>query len=170
MWCPCHHDLRLFHLLEFLYGDQVGKCLERMPGGSLHAEYRSAGIFDEPVDDDLFVVICLALEEGKGTHADHVAIASHHRDGFQQMFRLVSVHDHSSFRLELPCSLVDIQYDDIHAEIQCCLLGAQSGTQTRVEEYHQQGLVSAELLVRKRVFLYVSCRFKCLGKVTELCY
>ena len=67
---------------------------------------------------------------GEGTHTDYVAVATHYGDSFQQMFRLVAIHDDAAFGFQLPCSLVDVQYNDIHAQVQSGFLSAEAGTQT----------------------------------------
>ena len=168
MRSPCHYDLRLLDLFIFFNGDKVGKCLQRMPRRCLHTEYRLAGIFDELIHNHLIIVVFLILETCKGTHSDHIAVASHYRNRFKQMLRLVTVHDDSALCLQFPCSLIHIQYDYIHTEVQCRLLSTQTGTQTGIEEYHQEGLVAAELLICKRILFYVFCRGKGIFKVTEL--
>ena len=74
MWSPCHHDLRLLHLLVFFYSDKVGECLERVPCGCFHTEYRLAGMLDELIDYHFVVVIFLAFELCKSADSDHVAV------------------------------------------------------------------------------------------------
>ena len=167
---PCENHLWLSDLLVLLDSDQVCKCLHRMSCRCLHAEYRFAGILDELVDNHLIVVLLPILKTGKGAYSDHVAVATHHRNGLEKVLRLVAVHDHSTLSLKLPCSLVHIKHNDIHSKVQSSLLSAQTCTKTRVEEDHQQGLVSAELLICERIFLYIFCCLQCLSKVRKLFY
>ena len=129
MRSPGHHDLRSVSLLVLLDGDQVCKCLERMSGRSLHTEHRFAGVLDELVDYHLVVVVLLALELSESTDADHVAVAAHHRNRLKQVLRLVTVHNHSVFCLQLPRSLVHVQDDHVHSQIKCGLLCAESGAE-----------------------------------------
>ena len=126
MRSPGHHDLRSVSLLVLLDGDQVCKCLERMPGRCLHTEHRFAGVLDELVDYHLVVVVLLALELSESTDADHVAVAAHHRNRLKQVLRLVTVHNHSVFCLQLPRSLIYIQNDYVHSKVQSRLLSAES--------------------------------------------
>ena len=104
-------------------------------------------MFDELVKDNLVVVIFLVLKTCERTYANDIAVASHYRNGLQNVLRLVTVHNHSAFGLEFPCSLVYVEYNDVHAKVQGCLLCAESCAQARVEEHHHEGLVLAELAV-----------------------
>ena len=79
-------------------------------------------------------------------------------------------HDYSVLCLQFPCSLVDIEYDHVHAEVQCRLLSAEAGTKTRVEEDHKQGFVPAKILVGKWICLYIFCFLDRLAEVFKLCY
>ena len=79
---PGHDDFRTVCLLILFDRDQVGKTLQRVAGSRLHAEHRPAGMPDELVQDLFVVIVFLAFETGKGTYADHVAIATHHRNRF----------------------------------------------------------------------------------------
>ena len=83
MWSPCHHYFGACRLLIFLNGYQVGKTLQRMACGSLHGEYRPAGMLDELLQYHFVVIVFLIFEACKRTYADDVAIAAHHGNGFQ---------------------------------------------------------------------------------------
>ncbi len=67
------------------------------------------------------------------------------------MFGLVAVHDYAALGLEFPRALVDIKHDYVHAEIHRSLLSAETGAERRVEEYHHQRLVAAEICICKTV-------------------
>ncbi len=67
------------------------------------------------------------------------------------MFGLVSVHDYAALGLEFPRALVDIEHDYVHAEIHRGFLSAETGAERRVEEYHHQRLVAAEVCICKAV-------------------
>ena len=121
--------------------DEIGKGLQWMYGGGLHSDDRPARVFHKLVDDGLCVVVVAVLQPCKRTHGDDVAVAAHHRDGFQQMLALVAVHDHAAFRLQLPCTGIDVKHNDVHAQVHGRLLSRQTRAQTVVEEYHQQRLV-----------------------------
>ena len=101
-----------------------------MARGGFHGEYRPAGVFDKLVQYYFVVIVFAVFEAGEGTHTDYVAVATHYGDSFQQMFRLVAIHDDAAFGFQLPCSLVDVQYNDIHAQVQSGFLSTEAGTQT----------------------------------------
>ena len=140
--------------LVLLDGDDVREGLQRMPDGGLHAEDRLPGILDELVQDHLVVVVVPGFEAGEGADADHVAHRAHHGNRFQDVLALVPVHHHAAAGLELPGALVHVQDDGVHPQVQGGLLGAQARAQAVVEEHEEDGLVTAERLVREGVRLH----------------
>ena len=50
------------------------------------------------------------------------------------MFGLVAVHYDTAFGLKLPCTLIYVENDDIHAEIHGCFLGAETCAKAGVEK------------------------------------
>ena len=86
--------------------------------------------------DHLVVVVRFIFELREGAHPDHVAVGSHHRDGLEDMFRFVAIHDYPSLGLQFPSTLVNIEHDHVHPEVHSCFLGTQPGTEARVEENH----------------------------------
>ena len=86
------------------------------------------------------------------------------------MFALVAVHDDSALGLELPCTLVHVEHDYVHAEVQRRLLRAEPGAQAVVEEHHEQGLVPSELLVGEGMLLHVSGGLHRVVKAAKLLY
>ena len=130
MRSPCEDDLWLLSFLVLLDGEKVCKSLERMSCCCLHAEYRLAGVLDELIDNHFVVILLAVLESGESAYSDHVAVASHYRDRFQEVLRFVTVHDDSVLGLKFPSSLVHVKYDDVHAKVQCCLLCAEASAQT----------------------------------------
>ena len=141
---PGHHDLRTCRGLVLLDGDQVGEALQRVARRGLHREDRASRVADKLLQDTLFVVFGLVVEPGERAYADHVAVRSHDRNGFEQVFGLVAVHHHAPFGFEFPRSLVDIENHDVHAEVHRRLLGREARAEARIEEEHQQGLVAPQ--------------------------
>ena len=134
-------------VLILLDGDEVGKSLKGMHGGTLHEEHRTAAVLDELLEYLLFVVVLAALEAGEGAHTDDVAVAAHHGNSLQKVFALVALHDDSTLGLQFPRPLVHIEHDDVHAEVEGCLLGGEAGAQRVVEEDEHGGLVLAKCLI-----------------------
>ena len=69
------------------------------------------------------------------------------------MFGFVAVHDDSALGLQLPGALVDVEYDDVHAQVQPGFLRAEARAQAGVKEYHQEGFVPPQFHVFETVFL-----------------
>ncbi len=134
---PREYHFRPGSLLEFLDRDKVGETLQRMPCRRLHADDRFPRITDELFQNDFVIIIDLVVELRKRAHADDIAISAHHGNGFQHVLRLITIHHYTFLRFQLPCTLIDIQHNDIHSEIQRRFLRAQSGAQARIEKYHQ---------------------------------
>ncbi len=86
------------------------------------------------------------------------------------MFRFVAVHDHPSFCLQFPCSLVDIEYNHVHTEVQSRFLGAQAGTEAGVEKDEQQGFIFSQFLIGKGVLFYELRLFQRLFQVAYILY
>ena len=86
------------------------------------------------------------------------------------MFAFVAVHDDTALGLQFPRSLIDVEHDDVHAEIHGRLLGGQTGAQAVVEENQQGRLVAAEVLVLKTVVFDVLGFAQCSGEVAEVVY
>ena len=143
MRSPGQDYLWTSHLLVLLDGDEVGECLEWVNGSSLHSEDRAAAVLYELVYNGFGIIILSVFQTGKATNTDKVAEATHHRDSLQQVLALVAIHDNATLCLQFPCTCVHVEYDNIHAQVHRSLLCTQSGTETVIEEYHQQGSVLA---------------------------
>ena len=78
------------------------------------------------------------------------------------MFTLVAIHNDTALSFQLPCTLVHIKHNHIHAQVTGCLLGAQTGTQTVVEENQQASLMLSQGFIFVAVFL----DFESFGKGT----
>ena len=137
-----------------------------MDSGRFKADDGLAGIFDELAEDSLRVIIFTILQAGETAHSDDVAIACHHRDSLAQMLALVAVHDDTPLRLQLPGPLIDVQHDDVHAQVAGRFLCAQSGAQAVVEEHQQGGLVTTQFCVLVAVLLYLQGLFESLVQVS----
>ena len=168
MGCPGEHHLGTRRLLVLLDGNEVGKGLQGVHGGSFHGEYGFAGVLHKLVVDGLCIVIVAVGKTSKGTDADDVAITAHHRDSLQQMLALVAIHDDTALGLQFPCTSIDIKHDDIHAEVLCRLLCGEACTQTIVEEHEQGCLVLAKFCKFITVLLYLLCLGKCLLQVAKV--
>ena len=94
-----------------------------MYGGSLHSEDGTAAVFDELLEHGLSIVILTVGESGEGTYADEVAVATHDGNGFEQVFALVAIHDDATLCFQFPGTGIDVEHDDIHAEVHGGLLG-----------------------------------------------
>ena len=101
-----------------------------MACGSFHREYRTAGVLYELIQYHFVVIVFAVFKTGKGTHSDNIAVTTHYGNGFQQMFRFVTVHDDTALCFQFPGSLIDVQYNDIHAQIEGGFLSAETGAQT----------------------------------------
>ena len=115
-----------------------------MSGSSFHGEYRFPGILNKLIQNFFRIIIFPVLETGKRTNSDNITIGSHHRNSFQQMFTLVTIHHNTTFCFQFPGSLVNIKYNDIHSQITGSLLCAKTSTQTVVEENQQTSLMLAK--------------------------
>ena len=133
---PGHNHLRTGSLLVFFNRNQVGKTLQRVAGSRFHAEYRTTGVLDEFGDNLFIVIVRLVFETGKGTDTDDIAVATHDRNSFQQMFRFVTIHDDTTFGFQFPGTLVHVEHHRVHPQVHRSLLGGEAGAQAGVEEYH----------------------------------
>ena len=141
-----------------------------MARGGLHGEHGAAGILNELVEDNLVIVVVAVLETGKGAHTDDVAIATHYGNGFEQVFGLVAIHDDATFGFQLPGTLVDVEHNDIHAQVKGCFLGAEAGTQAGIEENHHQRFITSQFHVFETVFLNLECFGQCCFQVADVLY
>ena len=82
---PGQHDLWPFYLFILLDGNEIGKGLQGMHGGRLHSEDGLAAVLDELLKHGLGIVVLAVSESCKGAYADHIAVASHDGNGFEQM-------------------------------------------------------------------------------------
>ena len=167
---PGQHHLGTRLALVFLNGDEVGKCLERMHGGCLHGEDGTAAILEELVIYGFGIVILSVCQSGKGTDSDEIAVRAHHRDGFQEVFATVAIHDDPTLGLQFPRSGIHIKHNDIHAQVHCRLLCGETGAQTVIEKHHQQGLVLAQMLPLETVLLYLYGLLQSLVQIAEVLY
>ena len=92
----------------------------------------------------------------------------HHGHSLQQVFALVTVHHHATLRFELPGPLIDIEYDDIHTQIERSLLGAETGTQTVVEKNQEYGFILAQTPKLEAVTLDFSRFVQSLPEVAHI--
>ena len=104
-----------------------------MDGSRLHGDDRTTGIFHKLVDDSLRVIIVTVLQSGKRAYGDDVTITSHHGDRFEQMLTLVAIHDDAALRLQFPGTGIDIEHDDVHAEVHRRLLRRETRAKRVVE-------------------------------------
>ena len=91
--------------------------------------HRPAGILHELADNGFGIVVVAVTETSEGAHGNDVAVASHHRDGLQEMLALVTIHDDTTLGLELPCTGIDVEDNDIHTEVHGSLLGGETRAQ-----------------------------------------
>ena len=73
---------------------------------------------DELIQYYFVVVVVSVFETCKGTDTDDVTITAHYRDSLQQVFWFITIHDDATFSFQLPCALINIEYDNIHSQIQ----------------------------------------------------
>ena len=71
------------------------------------------------------------------------------------MLRLVAVHNHAALSFELPCALVHIEHNHVHAQIHGSLLCAEASAERGVEENHQESLVLTKVLEVEAASLHV---------------
>ena len=165
---PREHHLRARLCLVLLYGDEVGEGLQGVHGGRFHGEDGASAVTYELVEHGFGVVVFAVGQAGERAHADDVAIAAHHGYGLEQVLALVAVHDDAALGLELPGAGVHVEHDDVHAEVHGGLLRAEARAQAVVEEYHEQRLVLAQLLVLKAVALNLLRLGKGLTEAAEV--
>ena len=70
----------------FLYGNEMGKSLQRVYGSSLHSEDGTARVLNELLQDGLSIVVFAVGETSEGTHTNEVAVAAHNGDSLEQVF------------------------------------------------------------------------------------
>ena len=157
-------------VLVLLDCDEVGKCLQRVHSGTLHEEDRASAVLDELLENLLLIVVLARLETGKGTHADEVAVATHDGNSFKEVFALVTFHDDTPFGLQFPGTLIDVEHDDVHAEVEGCLLGGEASAQGVVEEDEHGGLVLAQLLILIAILLDVESLVEGFAEVADVGY
>ena len=141
-----------------------------MHGGALHEEDGATAVLDELLEDAFFVVVLARFEAGEGTHTDEVAVAAHDGDGFEEVFALVAFHDDAAFGLQFPGTLIDVEHDDVHAEVEGCLLGGEAGAQGVVEEDEHGSLVLAQLLVLIAILFDVESLVEGFAEVADVGY
>ena len=132
---------------------ELGTAWGRAFGWGAH-EHRAAGILNELIQDHLIIIVFAGFKTGEGTDADDIAVATHHRDGFQQMLALVPIHHHAVAGFQFPGALVHIQHNHVHSQVLGRFLGAEAGAEAVIEKHQQGGLVPAQLLVGKAVRLH----------------
>ena len=103
-------------------GDEVGEGLQGMHGGGLHGHDGLAAVLHELLHDGLGIVVVAVGEACEGADGDDVAVARHDGDGLEQVLAFVAVHDDAALGLEFPGTLVDVEHDDVHAEVHGSLL------------------------------------------------
>ena len=167
---PREHHLRTAAYGVLADGYEVGKGLQGVNGGRLHGYHGLAAVAHELADHGFGIVVGAVGESCEGAHGYDVAVACHDGDCFEQVFRLVAVHDYPSLGFQLPCSGVHVEHYHVHAQVHGSLLSAQSGAQRVVEENHQQGLVLAQLLPGKAVALHLLCLGERLVEVAKVVY
>ena len=114
---------------KLLDGDEVGEGLQGVHRGCLHGEDGLTAVFDKLVEHRLGIVILTIGESGKRAYTNYVAVATHNGNGLQQMLALVSVHDDATLGFEFPGTGIDVEHDDVHAEVHGSLLRGKTGTQ-----------------------------------------
>ena len=129
MRCPGHHHLGTRGLLILLYRDDISESLHRMHRRRFHADNRHPGIFPEPFQHRLGIVVSPVFQTSERADADNVAIASYHAGRLLDVFRLVAVHHHPELGFNLPTFIIDIENDRIHSQIRGRFLRTQSGAQ-----------------------------------------
>ena len=141
-----------------------------MYGSRLHSEDRTSAVLDELLQNGLRIVILTVCQSSERTYTNQVTIATHHRNGFQQVFRFVSIHNDTAFCLEFPGTGIHVEHDDIHSHVHRCLLGRESCTQGVVEENHHERLVLAQMLVLITFVLNLLCFGEGLAKIAYILY
>ena len=58
---------------------------------------------------------------------------------------------------QFPGTGIDVEHDDIHAEVHGGLLGGEARAQGVIEEDHHEGLVLAQMLILVTVVLDLKC-------------
>ena len=86
------------------------------------------------------------------------------------MLALVTVHNHATLCFQLPCTCINVKHYDVHAKVHGGLLCRQARAQTVVEEYHEQSLVLAKMLISETIAFYLLCLGKRLAQVTYVLY
>ena len=168
MGSPGQYDLRTLNGLMLLDGDEVGKGLQGMDGGCLHSEDGTAGVLDKLLQYGLCIVVFTIGETSKRTDTDKIAVAAHDGDGLKKMLALVAIHDNATLRFQFPGTGIDIEHDDIHAEVHSCLLSRESGSQRVVEEYHHERFVLAQMLILITVVFDLLCFGEGFPEVAEV--
>ena len=173
MRCPCQYHLWTLDVqfcTFLLDGDDIGKSLKRMYGSCLHSNNRLTAIFHKLVYYALGIVELSVLQSCKRAYGNDVAIARHYRNCLQQVFALVAIHDNSTLCLQFPCSCIYVQHYNVHTEVHGSLLCAQACAQAIVEEYHEQSLVFAQLLITETVCFHFQCFGNGFVKIAEVFY
>ena len=122
MWRPSQDHFRTLLLLVLLDGYEVGKGLQWVCRSALHRKDRAVAVFHK-LHEDAFRIVGLAVgKSGKRTYTNEVAVRCHHRNSLQEVFTLVSVHDHATLRFQFPCPLVHVEHNNVQTEVACRFL------------------------------------------------
>ena len=141
-----------------------------MARSRFHREYRLTRILDELIQNLFCIIIFTVFKMSKRAHTDDIAIRGHHRNGFQQVFALVAIHNDTALCFQLPCALVHIEHNHVHTQIARCLLSAQAGTQAVVEENQQASLMLSQILILIAVFLDFKRLSQSCFQITQIVY
>src|SRR5690554_70899 len=151
---PGQDHLGSLYLLLLLNGKKVGKTLQGVTGGRFETDDRDAAVLNKLIEYGLAVIVLPLLKARKRTYANDVAILTHHRNRLTQVFRLIAVHNHAKFGLQLPAVLIHIQHNHIHPQIKSRTLRTQAGTETGIKEKKEQGFITTQGLIGVGIAFY----------------
>ena len=101
-----------------------------------HTENRLSGILNELIKNGFLIIKFLVFKLGESPHSDNIAVGSHYRNGFQNVFRFFTVHNYAPLGFQLPGTLINVEHHRIHSQVHSGFLGTQSRAQAGIKKHH----------------------------------
>src|SRR5690606_38928260 len=124
---------------------------------AFQADHGYARIAHELVDYVLAVVFLAIAECGKSANREDIEILTQHGCRLLHVLRRRTVHYSTIREFELPPFLVDVEDNDLHAQVSRGHLRAYARAEAGIEKYHAERLARSQLTIAKRILLIRQC-------------